>query len=385
MVQDGVSGVIPVVDVSEHVFERISGDDVTHHVSDRVVETCAREIARAFEEYGAVVVRDERVSEQENDAFVRLLQRYFVQPREIKMQDVRREISYQRGTTPDHVERARDHADTAKRLGQQHQPTQARSRADPKWRVMWSLADASSATTASSTTQNVVPLAFEKDWVETMNGWGKKLLTTLNNVCSLLAIGLGLEPDVFEKLLRGGEHLLAPTGSDLGAPDVVEGTVLAAFHYDMNFMTIHGRSSHGGLFVWTRGGERVAAHVPRGCVLLQAGAQIEMLTAGRVLRGFHEVVVTPTALHQTHRATNEASRWRVSSTVFAHVRSDVLLTPLIDEDTTTAHSQRACSSSKLHQPSSSSCSSSSQWRRTPQLARDQIRDELQAIALANHD
>jgi hypothetical protein len=48
----------------------------------------------------------------------------------------------------------------------------------------------------------------------------------------------------------GGAHLLAPTGSDLEKYDV--GTVFAGWHYDISFMTIHGRSRYPGLSVWTR-------------------------------------------------------------------------------------------------------------------------------------
>lgn len=37
-----------------------------------------------------------------------------------------------------------------------------------------------------------------------------------------------------------GPHLLAPTGSDLGRHTQV-GKVLAGYHSDLNFLTIHGR------------------------------------------------------------------------------------------------------------------------------------------------
>ena len=45
-----------------------------------------------------------------------------------------------------------------------------------------------------------------------------------------------------------------------------------------------------GLYVWTRDGERKAVRgIPAGCLLVQAGKQLEHATAGHVLAGFHEV------------------------------------------------------------------------------------------------
>ncbi len=46
-----------------------------------------------------------------------------------------------------------------------------------------------------------------------------------------------------------GPHLLAPTGSYLGGELAHEGNVFAGYHYDMNFLTLHGRSRFPGLFV----------------------------------------------------------------------------------------------------------------------------------------
>lgn len=65
--------------------------------------------------------------------------------------------------------------------------------------------------------------------------------------------------------------------------------MLAGFHYDLNFLTIHGRSRYPGLFIWLRDGRRVMVRVPEGCLLVQAGKQMEYLTGGHVLAGFHEV------------------------------------------------------------------------------------------------
>ena len=71
-------------------------------------------------------------------------------------------------------------------------------------------------------------------------------------VAQMCAIGLGLDRNTFAEMLNGGEHKLAPTGSDLTKYDV--GTIFAGYHYDFNFLTIHGKSRYPGLFAWLRTG-----------------------------------------------------------------------------------------------------------------------------------
>jgi isopenicillin N synthase-like dioxygenase len=86
----------------------------------------------------------------------------------------------------------------------------------------------------------------------------------------------------------GGAHLLAPTGSDLLRYDVNE--TLAGFHYDIAFLTVHGKSRYPGLYIWLRNWKRIAVKIPKGCLLLQAGTSFEHITGGYVLAGYHEVV-----------------------------------------------------------------------------------------------
>lgn len=79
----------------------------------------------------------------------------------------------------------------------------------------------------------------------------------------------------------------------------------------------------------TRDGHRVPVRIPAGCLLLQAGKQLEWLTGGHIAAGFHEVVCTHDTLAAA-QAARDAGRplWRVSSTVFSHIASDVVLEPL---------------------------------------------------------
>ena len=165
------------------------------------------------------------------------------------------------------------------------------------------------------------------------------------------------------------------------------GTCYAGYHYDLNFLTIHGKSRFPGLAVWLQDGRRMPVSIPDGCLLIQAGKQIEWLTNGYIHGGMHEVRLTFVWLPSEHSCCpnspglrslqnvmcwnsslglditccgpalwdeNESSAYcglqvicteatqsavtrakaagrvpcRVSSTVFAHIASDVLLQPI---------------------------------------------------------
>ena len=105
----------------------------------------------------------------------------------------------------------------------------------------------------------------------------------------MAAVGMGIEKDTFNNKMKGGAHLLAPTGSDLEKFNK-EGTVFAGFHYDISFMKIHGKSRYPVLSVWTRNWKKRAVKIPAGCLFIQAGLSFEHITGGYVLAGFHEVV-----------------------------------------------------------------------------------------------
>lgn len=149
----------------------------------------------------------------------------------------------------------------------------------------------------------------------------------------MAAIGLGLSKDTFTNCMKGGAHLLAPTGSDLKKNDI--GAVLAGFHYDIAFLTIHGKSRYPGLYVWTRDNKKMKVKVPEGCLILQAGKTFEHITGGYVLAGFHEVIYTQETKDSYEKKKaeikdEERTIWRVSSTMFTHFRYDVDCSPLTE-------------------------------------------------------
>jgi len=106
-------------------------------------------------------------------------------------------------------------------------------------------------------------------------------------------------------------------------------TVLAGFHYDLNFLTIHGKSRYPGLHIWKRDGKKMIAKIPDGCLLIQAGMQMEWLTGGVIKAGYHEVAVIEQTLPVIERQRAlERPLWRISSTLFFHIASDQKLKPL---------------------------------------------------------
>lgn len=129
-------------------------------------------------------------------------------------------------------------------------------------------------------------------------------------------------------------HLLAPTASDLekyGKKD----TILAGFHTDLNFLTIHGRSRYPGLNIWARNtGDRIAVKIPQGNYLLvQAGKQLEYSTGGLIKAGYHEVVINERTVETIERRKKEfpdRPLVRISSTMFWHLNSDFDLKPVPD-------------------------------------------------------
>ena len=205
-----------------------------------------------------------------------------------KLDDAKPEYHYQVGVCPEQQEIARDHAKRMKQYTEENKPVSPLVPVfDAKWRFMWKIGERPAE--AGDNFPQVTPPDFP-EWQEKMDKWGYKLHDAVNAVSEMAAIGLGLEKSNFTQKLSGGAHLLAPTGSDLEKNDV--GAIFAGFHYDIAFLTIHGKSRYPGLYVWLRNNQKLQVKVPNGCLLLQAGKTFEHITGGYVLAGFHEVVYT---------------------------------------------------------------------------------------------
>jgi len=194
--------------------------------------------------------------------------------------------------TPDFKEKARPHCEKFKGYSDENKPvSECPPIYDSKWRFFWYIGERDPEIDKGMLMfPNVIPKGFPQ-WEKVMNTWGYKILQSTETAARMISSGFGLGEDIFYDKMKLAGHLLAPTGSDLNKFPV--NTIYAGVHYDLNFLTIHGKSNYGGLYIWLRNGEKKKVRIPDGCLLIQAGIQLEYLTGGECLAGFHEVIYTP--------------------------------------------------------------------------------------------
>lgn len=295
--------------------------DLTKYLNNNETKISS-DILKQCHQYGILIVKDPRVSERDNDIFLDMLEKYYQQDDDIKLKDARPEYSYQAGITPSFVEMPKDHCEKIYHLDKDNFAHKPKDK-DPKYRYMWKLGDIPKDTNFSDVnSHHVIPQNFP-DWEQKMNKWGNQMLSTVKTVTELLAISLGLDKEYFKDKSKYGAHLLAPTGIDVNKYPI--NTIVAGYHYDISFLTIHGKSRYSGLYIWTRDGKKICVKVPPGCLLLQVGRELEYLTGGYCMAGFHEVVINQQAKDLLNK---RKSSWRVSTTVFYHMDSDSVLEPL---------------------------------------------------------
>jgi len=289
-------------------------------------------LAKSLLDTGIVLLKDPRVSDADSAAFLDMMEDYFDQPTEAKMADVRKELHHQVGATPSMIELPLCKADETcqeriRKLPKKDQPLPIVG-PDPKWRFFWRIGERpKTGGFEDLNAAPVIPAAFPQ-WRNTMDHWGGLMLSAVTTCAEMAAVGFRLPRDALSSMMREGPHLLAPTGSDLGTHRAVD-TILAGWHNDLNLLTIHGKSRYPGLFVWLKDGTKMAVKIPDGCLLVQAGLQLEHLTGGAVHAGMHEVIVTPSTVAAAEKAeANGRPAWRVSSTLFGHVASSQVLRPL---------------------------------------------------------
>ncbi|KAI0688673.1 Clavaminate synthase-like protein [Cytidiella melzeri] len=308
--------------------------------SPDVASECTK-AAEALIAYGALLLHDSRVSEEDNSVFLDLMEDYFALPEEELKKDERPEVGYQVGVTLENTERPKCAVDepcldVIAGLDPLERPLDIMAHnPDPKCRFFWRMSEKPPYETQfpGLNSPNVVPqvLAIRDRWTPTMDKWGQSMKNAVENFGEMAALGLGLPRQTFREAGRYGPHLLAPTASDLlkyGQED----TILAGFHTDLNFLTIHGRSRYPGLNIWARNtGKRIPVNFPSEgrYLLVQAGKQLEHLSGGLIKAGFHEVVVNKATLEALERRkAQNRPLIRISSTFFWHLSSDYDLAPI---------------------------------------------------------
>ncbi|KAM5347173.1 hypothetical protein ACJ41O_010178 [Fusarium nematophilum] len=324
---------LPVVDLDVYLNNSLDSE---------AVQAECRKAAEALITYGALVLHDSRVSEEDNSTFLDILEDYFAQPEEALKKDERPELSYQIGVTLENTEKPKCAVDepcldVIQRLHPSQRPLDISAHSpDPKCRFFWRMAEVPPFKTEfpGLNALNIVPEAphIKERWAPAMNQWGTSMKNAVSKLAEMTAVGLGLPAEFFSDAGRYGPHLLAPTASDLKKYGQTD-TILAGFHTDLNFLTIHGRSRYPGLHIWARNtGNRIPVKIPPGNYLLvQAGKQIEHITGGLIKAGYHEVVVNDKTVETIERRKREFPARplvRISSTLFWHLGSDVDLVPV---------------------------------------------------------
>ena len=135
--------------------------------------------------YGALLLHDSRVSEDDNNTFLDLLEDYFNQPVSELKKDERPELSYQVGVTLENTERPKCAVDEPclniiARLALEERPLDISGHfPDPKCRFFWKMGDKPPYKTAYEglNAPNVTPESPElkERWVGTMEKWGKSM------------------------------------------------------------------------------------------------------------------------------------------------------------------------------------------------------------------
>ena len=209
-----------------------------------------------------------------------------------------------------------------------------------------------------------IPEAFKDIWQPTIASWGEKLLATGEIVLTMIEQALGTEPGRLRDLTAGGPHLLGPNAANLDVLSAA-GTIINAYHRDLNLLSIHGPATYPGLRIWLRNGTSMYIKMPPGHILIQAAHQLEWLTGGLITAGMHEVVVTAEALEL--RKSRQCPL-RISSPCFQHVASRHPLI-IIPEALAYEGLPKSVYEERLK-------------RYPPITAGEQVRNELSAIGLA---
>jgi hypothetical protein len=136
--------------------------------------------------FGALIVHDSRVEENDNDKFLDLLEDYFAQPVEHLKEDEHPELSYQIGVTLENTEKPKCAVhepclNIISRLDPAERPLDISSHSpDPKCRFFWRMSEHPPQTEFPIVNApNVVPNAsfIKERWPSIMDKWGTSMKT----------------------------------------------------------------------------------------------------------------------------------------------------------------------------------------------------------------
>jgi len=298
---------IPTIDLAELV----------HH--DRAVrQRAADRILAGFGEYGLVYVANHGVDFALRDRLYDRFVAFTERPIEAKERLAGTDIWFQRGWTPPNTERAvvaGGQPDFKECYFAAPLPT------DPGCQIEYPEIYA----------QNLWPDGdddFARDYV----ALGQQLHEAGLSLLQGVAMSLNLFEKTFDRRLEGGPHVLRLLRYlPVTEAQLADGVLWGEEHTDFNLLTVlPGGRFHdpdgapcdrpdegSGLYLRTRGGEKVRGAPPEGCVVAQVGQQLEILSGGALLATPH-VVTAPRTPGYT----------RVSGAHFLHLHSHQMVFPL---------------------------------------------------------
>lgn len=121
--------------------------DLTNILAGKKDLESAKVAATALKQYGSLLVKDPRVSDDFNFNFLNMMEGYFMSRSKRfysgkKIPDIMPEYGYQTGATPEYIEKARPHEEFINSLGDTEKPvTPQPAPADAKWRYFWRIGE----------------------------------------------------------------------------------------------------------------------------------------------------------------------------------------------------------------------------------------------------
>lgn len=121
----------------------ISIDEYLKNPNSEEAKIEIKKMEHAVKTYSAFAIKDTRVTEQQNSEFLDMMEDYFDQETELKLEDSRPELHYQVGATPGLTELPRcgrddDCIELVSKMLDENKPFEFDS-PDPKWRFFWRL------------------------------------------------------------------------------------------------------------------------------------------------------------------------------------------------------------------------------------------------------
>jgi isopenicillin N synthase-like dioxygenase len=306
---------IPTIDLAD-----LSG---THGEAARA-ETQVR-LGNAFRQFGLAYVRGHAVDKSELSAFYNAFRAFSARPTAEKQPCARPDLWFQRGWTPPNTEVA------------------VAGTGQPDFKECYFAAPYAACPELQSAypelyPENVWPLDVAPEFQNGLLNLGRALHVAGVALLQGCARALGLADDVFATRIAKGPHVTRVLNYlPLSAAQVGTDIVWGEEHTDFNLLTLlpggvfydpAGQSApkpddKSGLYLRTREnatspkGTLIRGTAPEGCITVQVGQQLEILTAGEFLATPH-VITAP-----------GVPGWsRLSSAHFIHTGCDEVLYPL---------------------------------------------------------